>query len=158
MPLPNDAAALLSRLIDEAAPRRLLALGEETRPLLARHAARLPNGERQWLADAAGLAAVGRFDFAVAAGVLEGLERRAGEQWLARLRDLHAVRFALLLPGETPAAVWPTNALLAFGLTRLAAGGGWRLFGYDLAGYKTTPEWLNAQGWANPEMWDKAWW
>jgi len=32
------------------------------------------------------------------------------------------------------------------------------LFKYNISDYKTTPDWLNADNWANPEMWGKYWW
>ena len=32
------------------------------------------------------------------------------------------------------------------------------LFKYNINDYKKTPEWLNSDNWANPEMWGKYWW
>ncbi|MDD3447840.1 MAG: DUF6231 family protein [Gammaproteobacteria bacterium] len=32
------------------------------------------------------------------------------------------------------------------------------LYGFDIATYKVTPDWLNSRYWANPELWDRYWW
>ncbi|MGD8939893.1 MAG: DUF6231 family protein [Gammaproteobacteria bacterium] len=32
------------------------------------------------------------------------------------------------------------------------------VYAFDIASYKTTPDWLNNKYWANPELWDKHWW
>ena len=44
------------------------------------------------------------------------------------------------------------------GVIRAANSEANRLFGYDVGTYKTTPDWLNADHWANPELWNKHRW
>ena len=40
----------------------------------------------------------------------------------------------------------------------LGPGAGVTLYVYDVSTYKRTPAWLNANGWAHPELWNKHRW
>ncbi len=102
------------------------------------------------------LTELGRQDLVLVGG-LEALPRKDGEILLSRLRDVYARRvLARVVLGGT----WRHNDMTAFGFTRLAemdpADG--VLYGFDVASYKTTPDWLNPRYWANPELWDKYRW
>ncbi|SEO53486.1 hypothetical protein SAMN04488052_101581 [Aquisalimonas asiatica] len=99
---------------------------------------------------------LGRQDLVLVGG-LESLARKDGEILLSRLRDVYARRvLARVVLGGT----WQQKDMTAFGFTRLAemepADG--VLYGFDVASYKTTPDWLNPRFWANPELWDKYRW
>ena len=161
MTQPQEATqAMLARVLREEQPRSYLVLGDPD-PLNPDPdevaAETVPVPTRYSLAEAvATLSQLGRQDLVLVAG-LQALPRGDGEVLLSRLRDLYARRVlvTVVLDGE-----WQRNDMTAFGFTQLARidehlG---TLFGFDIATYKTTPDWLNPRYWANPEMWDKAWW
>lgn len=71
---------------------------------------------------------------------------------IARLRDVSARALLLWLPVHRQ-----LNAP-ALGMTLLRDYGDGVLYGYEIATYKSPPDWLNAHYWANPQMWDKKRW
>ncbi len=101
-----------------------------------------------------------RQDLVAVGNTLEKLDRRQAEQLLASLRDLHARRVLLRLQSNT--GVLKHSDVMAFGFTRLARlhvrSAVVQYYGFDLYSYKTTPDWLNARYWANPELFDKYRW
>ena len=109
------------------------------------------------------LSSRGRFDFALIEGVLERLDPEHGGHLIARLRDLNAKRFSVIV-GAAPAAErrWQTSDLIAMGLDHWSSdtieGSRVDVFGYDVATYKVTPDWLNPRHWAHPEHWGKFRW
>lgn len=90
------------------------------------------------------------YDIALIDG--ENFQDNALEPLIARLRDVSARALLLWLPAKRE-----LNAS-ALGLTPLHANGDGVLYGYEIATYKTPPDWLNANYWANPQMWDKKRW
>ena len=80
---------------------------------------------------------------------------------LTGLRNLSASRIAVLVDTER-ATEWQENDFFALALQRRARfsqdGQSLTLYSYDLAEYKSVPDWLNSKYWANPEMFDKYWW
>ena len=165
--MDSDYKTDLASLVEQIRPAHLLCLGPEGK-LFAPYCATHVQTQLTVLETPVPLfraLASARFDFVYLSATLEKLSHREGERLLARLRDLHTPRFALLLPltpNPDDASHWQEQELFAFGLTRLGLyGAGERrlgLYGYDLDHYKTTPDWLNPRFWANPERWDKAWW
>jgi hypothetical protein len=103
------------------------------------------------------LATLGMQDLVLVGDTLEQLERRDGEALLAGLRDLFARRVIVSLQPEHG---WQPRDLIAFGFTCLGRdhAGTAEFFGFDIATYKTTPDWLNARNWANPDLFDKFRW
>lgn len=96
------------------------------------------------------------YDCAVLQDLPGSLGQAAAEQLVARLRDVQAQRILWLLDGSVP---WERKDLLALGFRLLdGSDDGQRLYGYDIDNYKTTPDWLNAKHWANPELWGKYRW
>lgn len=71
---------------------------------------------------------------------------------IARVRDVNARALLLWLPAARQLSA------SALGLTLLRAYDDGKLYGYEIATYKTPPDWLNANYWANPQMWDKKRW
>ncbi len=151
------AQDMLARVLRETAPRELLVIGDpapldpaaaegaETVATVVDTADALPALER-----------LGRQDL-VLVGALDAFPRREGEIVLSRLRDLYARRVVVRLrPGD----IWHHGDMTAFGFTRLAqlAAGDGTLYGFDIATYKTTPDWLNPRFWANPELWGQYRW
>jgi hypothetical protein len=101
-----------------------------------------------------------RFQFALIAAI-EQLEKAPAAALIARLRDVHAERFAVvaaLAPGAANA--WTAQELLASGLYRVADYPQTQqaLYQFDIAQYKQTPDWLNSDYWANPELFNKYRW
>lgn len=106
---------------------------------------------------------MGKFDLALVLDGFETLDQESATHLLARLRDLHGGRFALLLNmTRQQGAHWQHADLLAFGLRLLAhyseGADSYHLYYFDLYDYKTIPDWLNSRFWANPERWDKDAW
>lgn len=99
------------------------------------------------------------FDVAVLAGDMENVAKADVTRLLARLRDLHARHIFVLLPvgGE---CVWQQADLFALGFLRqdVDAETQLQLYRFELEHYKTTPDWLNSDYWANPELFDKYRW
>jgi len=157
----------IETLLSESQARSLLLVGKDTEELLRDYLA-----QKDFLHQNCALTVItddflermqelGRFDVAVVAGALETLSREDGAQLIARLRDLHTPRFCVVLspPGTGEPAVWQSNDFFGLGLRLVNSyEDGTRLFKYDIATYKKTPDWFNADGWANPELWDKYRW
>lgn len=159
--MDEDIRQAVLGLIAEARPASLLGIGP-TREFYAPYLDACPSCDLTRLAprDApAQLPRLGRFDFAFVAGALEHLGKDDAAALIARLRDLHAARFALAVDFST-ARAWSHGELLAFGLGRIEAGAGdaCALYAFDIAHYKHTPDWLNSDNWAHPELFDKYRW
>jgi hypothetical protein len=80
---------------------------------------------------------------------------------LSKLRDLSARRVLVVArPGAD--AAWSRKAMIAYGYTAYGSGelGADRvlLYQFDIATYKTTPDWLGPKHWAHPERWDQERW
>lgn len=80
---------------------------------------------------------------------------------LSRLRDLLARRVLIIIRSDAD-PIWSRHNMIGCGYTHLAdcwhGDTGIRLFHFDIATYKHTPDWLGPSNWANPEMWDKYRW
>ena len=161
----------LTRRLESYAPRSLLAVGPRAADALARFRDAHPDcplthldGEGALGGDAllASLSGGARFDFALMRGVLERLDRDAGAHLMARLRDVNARRFAVIVDAGGAARHWRASDLIAMGLDHWSSdtieGSRVDVFGYDVATYKVTPDWLNPRHWAHPEHWGKFRW
>ncbi len=102
-------------------------------------------------------------DVAVVANLIEHMSKAKATRLISRLRDVLSDQFCLCLPiCDHPQSGWTLTELLALGLLRVGyyqhnqqqIG----LFKYRLQDYKKTPEWLNAENWANPHLWGKYFW
>lgn len=106
------------------------------------------------------------FDVILLADVLEQLAKPDAEILIGRLRDLHSRHLLLFVrigdDWDGIQSYWQRTDLLAHGFTlyqRYAIGDHeYDLCRFDLETYKQTPDWLNSQYWANPELWDKYRW
>lgn len=104
-----------------------------------------------------------RVDVAVVANVFEHIDKPTGARLISRLRDVLSAQFCISLPlAKKQDLGWQRNELFALGMQRVSsyqvAGQEFALFKYQLKDYKKTPDWLNADNWANPHMWGKYWW
>jgi len=159
----------LKCLVRQIAPQRLLLLGPGARGIVAEYLAAAPACDVKEFPDAGQFTAQDdsvRFDLGVVCGVLEHLERRTAGALIARLRDQQCQRLLLAVPigahWQTHRSVWQQTDLLAYGFTLLSSeqrdARRVDVYGFDLATYKITPDWLNARYWAHPELFDKYWW
>ncbi|MDZ7735835.1 MAG: DUF6231 family protein [Gammaproteobacteria bacterium] len=106
------------------------------------------------------------FDVILLADVLEYLDKSAAEALIGRLRDLHSRHLFLFIRiGDDWPDIqsrWRRNDLLAHGFCLYRRydkdGHEYHLYRFELETYKATPEWLNSQYWANPELFDKYRW
>lgn len=102
-----------------------------------------------------------RHDAALLSDVVGRLPRDDAASVIARVRDLHARRLCLLVDEQVTQGATPLdgNELRALGLRVLPAVQGLpRVYGFDMASYKATPDWLNARHWAHPELFDRHRW
>ncbi len=101
-----------------------------------------------------------RFDVAVTVDAIEQWGKSEAVQIISRLRDYLSTQFciSIILNEES----WQITELFALGLHKVSSyqieAGELSLFKYSINDYKKTPDWLNADNWANPEMWGKYWW
>ena len=154
--LIHDVLALAAQYT----PRHMLAAGDAAVHLLGHYqddAVRVDCLDH----DAQSAATDSRYDFALVAGYLEQVTPANGAALLARLRDVQAQRFAVIVP-EQRDSHWTPDTFIALGLS---IHGHYReadqpllLATYDIANYKRTPDWLSPKNWANPELWDKYRW
>lgn len=82
---------------------------------------------------------------------------------LSRLRDIYARKVLVIVSSGLDREPWDRHSLVGLGFTPYgeavdAAGERLCLYQFDIATYKTTPEWLSPDNWANPELWDKYRW
>ena len=82
---------------------------------------------------------------------------------LSRLRDLYARKVLVIVSPDLDKGPWRRQALIGLGFTPYgeatdAEGERLSLYQFDIATYKTTPDWLSPSNWANPELWDKYRW
>jgi len=104
------------------------------------------------------------FDVAIAINWFEHVDKRVGAQTLARLRDVLSPQYCICLPLKDSVSDdgWHLTDLFSFALSKVASyqadGLEYGLFKYNINDYKKTPDWLNADNWANPQMWGKYWW
>jgi len=91
---------------------------------------------------------------ALALGVdaLNGLDAQQAQHLISQTRLYLAPRI-LLAVQESCALDEATFRALGFTLTVTDTAEGLRIYDYDLATYKTVPDWLNARYWAHPERW-----
>lgn len=138
----------------------LLTVGREATE--AAHAAGLtPHYEAGVPLPADKLASSGRFRLAVV-GQDAASAAVAGNHTLVQpLRDLYAEQVLVAL--EQPSSPWSRRDLMALGFiargkATLADGSARDLFAFNIATYKVTPDWLNAEHWAHPELFDRYRW
>lgn len=167
----SAAADPLTRQLEKWQPRTLIAVGNDASRLLRGYAEATPECaleavETESAAETLlSLENERRYDFALVAGYLERVGRAEGSAVIARLRDVLARRLCVMvgtIKETSRATIWSDAELSAFGLTLLSRyeedGKRARLYGFDIASYKQTPDWLNPRHWAHPELWGKFRW
>ena len=161
--------AELKSLIQQFQPKQILSIGPAGEELFADY---LANCQQCTLLEFTTpppldvLDQQGRFDLVFVSHVLERMPKAEAEQLIARLRDLHCDRLILVIPIGTDwsehQSHWQHTDLLGLGFSLLADFLSNKhpvhVYAFDIASYKTTPDWLNNKYWANPELFNKHWW
>jgi hypothetical protein len=140
-------------LLETYAPARVLVIGDSfVLPELELEVTRLA------VADAPkGLPALGRFDFAIVAELLETREAKEAEAVLGRLKNLHAASFVVLM--DEARSCLGRDDLLALALApHEPLEDGRMAWLYDLDRYNPEREWNNPEDWAHPENFGKLRW
>ena len=159
----------LKSLVQQFQPNQILSIGPAGQELFADYLASCQQCALQEFAAPPTLDALdeqGRFDLVFVSHVLERMPKSEAEQLIARLRDLHCDRLIVVIPIGTDwsehLSHWQQTDLLGLGFSLLAEFHSNKhlvhIYAFDIASYKTTPEWLNNKYWANPEVFDKYWW
>ncbi len=166
---PETKQAELKALIQQFQPRRILSLGPAGQELFADYLSDCDTCALRECSPAPSLKQLdeyGRYDLVFVSHVLERMAKSEAEQLVARLRDLHGDRLIIVLPiGENwpkHASHWQQTDMLGLGFSQVGEFQSdhhvVHIYAFDIASYKTTPDWLNSKYWANPEMFDKYWW
>lgn len=149
----------LTAILDRCQPDSLLTIGDSSPAAVDRwcqaHDRRPPRQLAPGEARPA-LPSLGRQGACILQDALEALPHREGRHLLASLRDVYAEILVVVV--DEARCEWNTEEMLGLGLRQAARRDDHGLYVFDLYDYKLTPDWLNSQYWANPEMWDKAWW
>jgi hypothetical protein len=151
--MARSAQNCVASLLENYRPARLLVICESLAlPEIDSDVTRLAAAEAP-----SKLAALGRFDFAVVADLVETLEAREAEAVLGRLKNLHADRFVLV---DDPArSCLGRDELLALALAPYEPLADGRLaWVYDIDRYNPEREWNNPEDWAHPENFRKYRW
>lgn len=166
---PETEQTELQALIHQFQPQQILSIGPAGQELFTSYLAGCPECSLQECISVPTLEQLdgyGRYDLVFVSHVLESMPKSQAEQLIARLRDLHSERLIIVLPigKDWPghASHWQQTDMLGLGFSRVAKFQYKQhlvhIYAFDIASYKTTPEWLNGKYWANPEMFDKYWW
>ncbi|NNF97145.1 MAG: hypothetical protein HKM94_09495 [Halobacteria archaeon] len=166
---PETEQSELQSLIQQFQPKQILSIGPAGQELFADYLASCKQCALREFATPPTLDALddyGRFDLVFVSHVLERMPKSEAEQLIARLRDLHCDRLIIVMPIGTDwsdhVSYWQQTDLLGLGFSLLAEFHSNQhmvhIYAFDIASYKTTPEWLNNKYWANPEMFNKYWW
>lgn len=157
----NLIEEIMLECIESASPQRLLWIAPAAPAAVEAWLAAGHGREATGLAPAAArdaLQDLARFDYALVTGALEYLSVPDGEALIARLRDVHCHRFAVVLrrpPGDRDPA-WSDGRLRGLALTlhlRVAEadGGETAIYTYDIDTYNFRREWNTPDNWAHPQ-------
>ena len=167
----NQAESLLRRQLEAFTPRSILALGDTAAGLVKEFCRQASDCDlvsldaSQTAGELLSRADSRRHDFGLVAGFLEQVDQETGSAVLARVRDVLVRRLCVVVEdpqGEDREVQWSNAEMAALGFSFLGRfeieGCGLEFYGFDIANYKQTPDWLNARHWANPERWNKDRW
>lgn len=76
---------------------------------------------------------------------------------LSRSRDVLTRCLIVIVPNAYDR---PASDIVALGMTKIDLADiiGYSIYEYDVATYKSTPDWLSSNSWANPGQWEKERW
>lgn len=160
-----SASAVVTQMLESVTPNKIVLIGGDALEIIQPWVDQNASIDIMQFADAQCFLAHPSVSvqWALVSSCLETLDDQTGSELLGRLRNLSAPKFCVLVEDEHP--VWNARSLTGFALEKLAdkplstpSGKSVRAFGYDLATYKQTPDWLNSDYWANPSRWNKDFW
>ncbi len=160
-----SANELVTDVLNGVAPRTVAAIGSDAQTLINPWLESNRETSVMQFSDSREFLAHPSFsvEWSLICGCLEDLTDAEGSEFLGRLRNLSSPKFCLLIEDRHP--IWNARSLAGFAIEQLAqepfalpSGQLVRAFGYDLTTYKRTPDWLNADFWANPGRWNKDFW
>jgi len=165
---------ILNRILTDHPPKSLLCVGQDIRNAMSEFLVQHPdchliekdiiNTNAQQAIQS--LDTKGSFEFGIVSNTIEHLDKATAEHVLARLRDIHTKKLLIVVPigklWKNHVSYWEETDLLALGFILKANmtidKKPVHVYAFDIATYKTTPDWLNNKYWANPQLWDKHWW
>ncbi len=146
-------------LVAELKPHSLIAVGDAAEALARTYQQQAQCDVVTLPPGSTALPSSARYDLALLLGRWDRAGRVDAATLLSRLRDVHARRLLASLASDS---VFQHGDLIGHGLTSLGhfngPEGDVELFEFDIATYKTTPDWLNSKNWANPQLFDKYRW
>ena len=174
---PNDIFFDIETLINVAQPTSILLIGNQKSDFLDSYLEqkKLLNQECKITKISTNeitlLENTERHDVGIVIDLFEHIDKQTGIQILSKLRDLLCHQYCICLAISTQNDIadstkWQLSDMFGFALERVAIYADSMpdqklqtgLFKYNINDYKKTPDWLNSDNWANPEMWDKYWW
>lgn len=172
MDYPKDLFFDIETLINTAQPSRILLIGDCDADFLSAYQEQKQLIQQPCEISTIRCANIGQlwqtqdaFDVAIAINLFEHLEKTKGMHVLSRLRDVLSPQYCIALPTSQTVSntEWHLTDLFAFALSKVteysqANQSKIGLFKYNINDYKKTPDWLNSDNWANPQMWGKYWW
>ena len=165
---------LLNKILFDHPPKNVLCLGQGTGKAIKEHLRQHPDCQMTQfdLTEIQTHKALGllethtMFEFGIVANCIEFLDKASAVHLLACLRDIYTKKLLVVVPigkqWKNHTSEWEETDLLALGFVVKAKitvdEKPVHVYAFDIASYKTTPDWLNNKYWANPELWDKHWW
>ncbi len=165
---------VLNKILSDHPPKNILCIGEGTDDAINGYLIQHPDCQMMRI-DLVGMEANTTlelldkhdiFEFGIVANSIEYLDKASAEHLLARLRDIYTKKLVVVVPidmrWEDHTSHWEETDMLALGFILKAKLNvdekPVHVYAFDIASYKTTPDWLNNKYWANPQLWDKHWW
>lgn len=152
----------IQALITGARPRRLMVVGARAEALVSPAADAVELNVVPAAGAERAVAGHGQQDMAIVAVEPDEMPQEATAQLLSQLRDLFAKWVIVIADRDSPPAGLTRHEMVGLGFSLLGdacyADRVVHVYEFDIATYKTTPDWLNSRYWANPEMWDKYRW
>lgn len=166
--LPSELQFDLETLVATAQPRSILVIGAELDSVLNDYLSQMQVLQQtvriatlDSISELEDIVSNDVYDLGLCINQLDQANKQEGMRILARLRDTYCKQFCVNLVLDADSD-WQFTDLLSLGLTRVnqyrSSEAASSLFKYSIDSYKRTPDWLNADNWANPEMWGKYWW
>jgi len=170
---PNSILFDIETLVNAVQPQRILLVGNQSTDFLASYLE-----QKQLLNQTCHITHIKvdklgklssldqRFDVGIAIEVFEHIDKTEGQRLLSKLRDVLCTQYCISLPitHVNKQETWGNTDLFAFALSQVSCyenedeNRQYAVYKYDLNNYKHTPDWLNADNWANPDMWNKYRW
>jgi len=159
----------LETLVDKYRPASILIVGSAGNKFIADYLSRHPDCSVDALDGdeiLKRLDSLGKYDLALVSHVLEHMDKVTAGMLISKLRDLHSGCLVMLVPMEPDSpnhpSHWQEGELFGYGLVYIGTlsedDTRMHIYAFDIATYKTTPDWLNSKYWANPELFGKYWW